>query len=133
MAKKTETFNHINSDRCHPFCLERIDSICSGYMLTETPLEKEICKKGKSSLPSETTDCKQMQQDMEPISTSIDNIEVMDDNTMIKDENLDNKDDNVWSTQTNNGDGLCIGYTVITVILICLLLVLYIYIYNDNE
>ena len=131
MAKKIDTFKHINNDRYNPFCLERIDSICSGYMLTEMPLEKEICKNGNSSLPSETTDCKQMQQDMEPTNTSIDNIEVLAE--MVEDENLGNKNDNLRSIQTNKGDVVCIACAVITVILLFLLLVFYVYIMITNK
>ena len=114
MAKKTKTVKLRSNDRYDPHCLDMIDSMCSGYMLTENPLEKEIRK----PLPSKTTGCKQMQWDMNSINTSTDNIEVMADNTMADDEYLDNNYHSVWSTQTNKGDVVCIGCTVIIVILL---------------
>ena len=138
MAKKTKTFKHINNDRYHPFSLERIDSICSGYMLTEKPLENEICSKGNALHSSEVllgwaTATSIQQRDMESINTSTDNIEIMTDDAKVEDKNLDNKNDNVWSTQTNKGDVVCIGCTVITVIILFSLLVFYIYIMITNK
>ena len=117
----------INIDRYDPFDLDMIDSVCSGYMITENPLEKEVLK----SVPSETTKYKQVQGEMESLNPSTDDMEVMADNITVNAKNIDNKNNKVWSIKTNMGDVVCIGCTIIIVIL--LLSILVYFICKDNE